>query len=301
MQGKKSAQSGANGGRQGLLRLRTSAPHSAPSGRHYNSLPAPRLRQQRAPQSALEEELKTSDRFDAGVSTVSWLILLGGMLLAIGGAVHASWPSAEQGHEATSIAEGVLTKQIAQLKAELDKERAEKAELMAGAAALKAPDPAAPSPAPSVQTAAQTVISAEAPSQPGPTQAGEEDSSLPAPMAPSVELLLSDLPINSVPVESGSPAAAAAYGIHLASFADRTMAERGWQLLQRNHPGALGTLKPRIEEAQDDKGSPVFLLIAGPFNTEELATAHCKKINTQVVFCKPRPFVGSDLAAAVPQ
>jgi hypothetical protein len=248
----------------------------------------------------LEEDLKPSHLFDAGVSRVSWVILLGGMLLAVGGVVHASWPPAEQDHEATSIAEGVLTNQIAQLKAELDKERAEKAKLMASSSTPRAPDPEAPPAAPSVQTAAQTVVSADAPPQPDPAQA-DEDSSLPAPMAPSVELLLSDLPVNSVPVESGGPEASAAYGIHLASFADRTMAERGWLLLERNHPAALGSLKPRIEEAQDDKGNPVFLLIAGPFNTAELAAAHCRKINTQVVFCKPRPFVGSDLAAAVPQ
>jgi hypothetical protein len=92
-----------------------------------------------------------------------------------------------------------------------------------------------------------------------------------------------------------------AYGIHLASFADRTMAERGWLLLQRNHSSALGQLKPRIDEAKDDKGNSIFLLLAGPFDTEELATAHCKKINTQVVFCKPRPFIGSEFAAAIAQ
>jgi hypothetical protein len=300
VQGKNSAHFGAHGGRQGFLRLRAPAPNSPPSGRHYNSVPAPRLRQQRPAPSALEEELKTSGRFDAGVSTVSWVILLGGLLLAIGGVVHASWPSGERSPAGTSIAEGVLTKQIAQLKAELDRERAEKAELMASAA-MNAPAPASPAAAASVQTAVQTVVPAEAQSEPDQGQAGEPESSLPEPMAPSVELLLSDLPVSSVPVESDGPGAApAAYGIHLASFADRTMAERGWQLLQRNHPSALGSLKPRIEEAQDDKGTPVFLLIAGPFKTEELAAAHCKKINTQVVFCKPRPFVGSELAVAIP-
>jgi hypothetical protein len=120
-------------------------------------------------------------------------------------------------------------------------------------------------------------------------------------MAPSAELLLSDVPVSAVPVDTASGASTAnGFGIHLASFADRTMAERGWELLQRNHPSALGQLKPRVEEAKDDKGNPVFLLIAGPFDSEEKAAAHCRKINTQVVFCKPRPYIGSEITAALP-
>ncbi len=79
------------------------------------------------------------------------------------------------------------------------------------------------------------------------------------------------------------------------------MAERGWLLLQRNHSAALGELKPRVDETKDEHGNPVFVLIAGPFDTETAAAAHCKKISAQVVFCKPRPYNGSEVAAAVQQ
>jgi hypothetical protein len=239
-------------------------------------------------------------------------ILLGGILLAIVGVVQASWSSAEQreGAPAPSISEDVLNRQIAQLRAELDKERAEKSELIdkiatAEAQAMEAravqapslPEPqAAEPPSATIQTVMQSNPAPE------PEETSEEDDSLPAPMAPSVELMLSDTPLAAVPVGSEKPApSSGAYGIHLASFADRTMAERGWQLLQRNHMAVLGQLKPRINEATDDKGNAVYLLIAGPFETEELAAAHCKKINTQVVFCKPRDFSGTDVTAAAQQ
>jgi hypothetical protein len=240
---------------------------------------------------------------------------MGGMLLAVAGVVHASWPSPEEiGSASVSISEDVLNKQIAQLKAELDRERAEKTELIETmATAVKSPAPE-PQPA-AVQKVTQAVseesqaVPAQAqvaelqvPESPAAEPADEEESSLPQPMAPSVELMLSDVPVSAVPVDSASGASAAqGFGIHLASFGDRTMAERGWELLQRNHPTALGKLKPRVEEAKDDKGNGVFLLIAGPFESEELAAAHCRKINTQVVFCKPRPYNGSDITAALPQ
>ena len=35
--------------------------------------------------------------------------------------------------------------------------------------------------------------------------------------------------------------------------------------------------------------------------SEALAAAHCRKFTTQVVFCKPRPFSGSDFVSAVAQ
>jgi hypothetical protein len=242
---------------------------------------------------------------------------MGGMLLAVGGVVHASWPSPEEeGSASASLAEDVLNKQIAQLKAELDRERAEKSELienMATAAKSPAPDPQLARPA--VQKATQAVADQsdsdraqtqvaelQVPESSADEPAEEEESSLPQPMAPSAELMLSDVPVSAVPVETSSGASAPqGFGIHLASFADRTMAERGWELLQRNHPSALGKLKPLVEEAKDDKGNTIFLLIAGPFETEDLAAAHCRKITTQVVFCKPRPYNGSEITAALPQ
>jgi hypothetical protein len=216
------------------------------------------------------------------------------MLLAIVGVVHASWPSAEDPKAQPTVAEAALNKQIAQLRAELDRERAEKSELADKLAAAKVPAPQ-PEPEP-------VSFPEKSPPQTTPPPmklAAADESSLPEPMAPSVELMLSDSPLNAVPIESSvSGSASASFGIHLASFADRTMAERGWVLLQRNHPAALGQLRPRVDQAQDDKGNAVFLLIAGPFDTEELAAAHCGKINTQVVFCKPRPFTGAELTAA---
>jgi SPOR domain len=255
-------------------------------------VPSPRSRQSRPVRISFEDP-KADSALGFRTSTMSWAILLGGMLLAVAGVVQASWLSAEDGTPRSSVAEAVLHKQIAQLKAELDKERAERTEVTEKVAAVKKPAPA-PAPAP-VQTVTQTASITQ-------SMATTENSALPEPMAPSVELLLSDVPLNSVPVNSELAAAkTSAYGIHLASFADRTMAERGWLLLQRNHSSALGQLKPRIDEAKDDKGNSIFLLLAGPFDTEELATAHCKKINTQVVFCKPRPFNGSEFVAAIAQ
>jgi SPOR domain len=307
----RSAEPRINDRRRGFLRLKgpssaTERPKSA------ETLPSTRVRQQRPNQIPLEEP-KTAGPFGSGTSAFSWVILMGGMLLAVGGVVHASWPTPkDQGAASHSIAQDVLNKQISQLKAELDKERAEKTELIANISAganSPAPAPESQPVTPAVQKVTQPVAeSAQAQVAeleiPEPSQDTEEqeESSLPQPMAPSVELMLSDLPISTVPVETSSGAAAPkAFGIHLASFADRTMAERGWALLQRNHPSALGQLKPRIVEMNDNNGSAVYLLVAGPFESEELAAAHCRKIDTQVVFCKPRPYNGSEITAALPQ
>jgi hypothetical protein len=238
------------------------------------------------------DEAKGGSIFGIGTSVMSWVVVLGGILLAVVGVVNASLPLSGEQDEQTSVAEDVLNKQIAQLKAELDKERAEKTELIDQIAAVKtsSPQPAAPA----VQTAVQTSTALQSDD--------EDDPSLPQPMAPSVELMLSDVPVSSVPVSAEATGAnPAVYGIHLASFADRTMAERGWLLLQRNHSAALGELKPRVDETKDEHGNPVFVLVAGPFDTETAAAAHCKKISAQVVFCKPRPYSGSEVAAAVQQ
>jgi hypothetical protein len=123
-------------------------------------------------------------------------------------------------------------------------------------------------------------------------QTTSDDNTLPPPMAPSAELLNQEI----AGIEP-SGQKANTYGIHLATFGDRSMAERGWVLLQRNHPGGLGALKPRIDELKDKTGRPVFLLIAGPFESEAAASSHCQKIGGQVVFCKARAFTGSEFAA----
>jgi hypothetical protein len=241
------------------------------------------------------DEAKGGSIFGIGTSVMSWVVVLGGILLAVVGVVNASLPLSGEQNEQPSVAEDVLNKQIAQLKAELDKERAEKTELIDQIAAAKTSPPSPQPAAPAVQTAVQT-STAQLQSD------AEDDPSLPQPMAPSVELMLSDIPVSSVPVSSEAAGAnPPVYGIHLASFADRTMAERGWLLLQRNHSAALGELKPRVDETKDEHGNPVFVLIAGPFDTETAAAAHCKKISAQVVFCKPRPYNGSEVAAAVQQ
>lgn len=313
MQRDRSAEPRINDRRRGFLRLK--GPSSAIARpKSPETLPSARVRPQRSHQIPLEEP-KTTGPFGSGTSAFSWVILMGGMLLAVGGVVHASWPSPkDQGVGSQSIAQDVLNKQIAQLKAELDKERAEKTELIENiSASANSPAPEPQPIRPAVQKVTQPAAAAgEAPAQAqvaelevpqAPQDMEEEDeSSLPQPMAPSVELMLSDVPISTVPVETPSGAAAPkAFGIHLASFADRTMAERGWALLQRNHSSALGQLKPRIVETNDNNGNAVYLLVAGPFESEELAAVHCRKIDTQVVFCKPRPYNGSEITAALPQ
>ena len=292
-----------------------------------------------SPESAISENPKWDSSRSVRASKLAKGVLMGGMLLAVAGVVQAAWMPEEK-DSSPSVAQETLAKQIDQLKAELDRERAEKSELLDKLATAETPaetappEPAAMDTPPEPTDAAPTVTenpdvpaavppavapaeanlqqaSAELPAPasdrsaqkaesgnlPQPVAVAAEPGNLPQPMAPSAELLLT-----SVPVEPGETAAeGGAYGIHLASFADRTMAERGWALLQRNHPAALSELKPRIDEAKDESGKPVFLLIAGPFESEALAAAHCRKITSQVVFCKPRPFSGSDVVSAVAQ
>jgi cytoskeletal protein RodZ len=295
-----------------------------------------------SPESASSEDPKWDSGRSVRASKLARGVLMGGMLLAVVGVVQAAWMPEEK-NVSPSVAQETLAKQIDQLKAQLDHERAEKSELLEKLATAEAPaessaesappesaaidtppesanvEPAAaenldfpaavpPSavPAPvSLQQASAEVPapasdrSAEKPEpgNPQPVAPSAEAGNLPQAMAPSAELLLT-----SVAVEPGKTTGeGGAYGIHLASFADRAMAERGWALLQRNHPGALSKLKPRVDEAKEESGKPVFLLIAGPFDSEALAAAHCRKITTQVVFCKPRPFSGSEFASAVAQ
>jgi hypothetical protein len=290
------------------------------------------------PESTISEDPKWDSSRSTRASRLARGVLMGGMLLAVVGVVQAAWMPEER-NLSPSVAQETLAKQIDQLKAELDQERAEKSELLEKLATAEEPAesappepatistppeptdiepvaenpdvPAAVSPAAAPAQVNLQQASAELPGQasgrsaekaepgtlPQPVAPSAEPGNLPQPMAPSAELLLT-----SVPVEPGETApAGGAYGIHLASFADRTMAERGWALLRRNHPAALGELKPRVDEAKDESGKPVFLLIAGPFDSEAMAAAHCRKITTQVVFCKPRPFSGSDFVSAVAQ
>ena len=291
MQGKRAAGPVSNSDRRSLQRqLRPGSTALATTGRATDSTARSRQPQ---PVRISFDEAKGGAIFGIGTSVMSWVVVLGGILLAVVGVVNASLPLSGGRDERPSVAEDVLNKQIVQLKAELDKERAEKTELIDQIAAVKT-SPKQPA-APAVQTAVQT-STAQLQSD------AEDDPSLPQPMAPSVELMLSDIPVSSVPVSSEAAGAnPPVYGIHLASFADRTMAERGWLLLQRNHSAALGELKPRVDETKDEHGNPVFVLVAGPFDTEAAAASHCKKISAQVVFCKPRPYNGSEVAAAVQQ
>ena len=128
-------------------------------------LPSTRVRQQRPHQIPLEEP-RTAGPFHSGTSAFSWVILMGGMLLAVAGVVHAAWPSSEdQGTAAPSIAQDVLNQQIAQLKAELDKERAEKTELMDNMAAAKSPAAEPPPVRVAVQKVTQAVAEDSDPTQ----------------------------------------------------------------------------------------------------------------------------------------
>jgi hypothetical protein len=216
-----------------------------------------------------------------------------------------------RGDDQVAVAnEQSLERQVSDLREELDKERTEKTELLAKVATATAPlseveaqAPPEPPPAVSIQAPTEepaevepaaiqpvsTAVDAESQLQ---VQATSDDNTLPPPMAPSAELLN-----QQVAAIEPSDLKASSYGIHLATFGDRTMAERGWLLLQRNHPGALGALKPRIDELKDQSGRPVFLLVAGPFESEAAASSHCQKISAQVVFCKARAFTGSEFAA----
>lgn len=284
----------------------------APHMRRDSLLPG-RVRPRRG-QSQVSEEMTGAQNPTFRMSLVAWGILLVGMALAVFGVIQSTMLSKNPVHTAD---EQTLVDQIGQLKAQLDKERAENTDLTAKLTtptsgpsddtSVDQPDSgiqaseAEQSSDPQAQTEAGTSFDVQ--DQPSPqTSTGEaevplpatsDDSSLPPPMAPSAELLN-----QKIPEPPASAQKASAYGIHLASFADRTMAERGWLLLVRNHPGAFGDLKPRIDEVKDENGHPVFLLIAGPFDTEVAATDRCKRITTQVVFCRARPFNGSEFAAA---
>jgi hypothetical protein len=275
-----------------------------------------RLRSRRPARLALEET-KPGRGFALTGMVMAWMVLAIGIVIAVvgtvqamrsGGAVPTPPPADTQ----------ALTRQIEELKIELDRERSEKQDLLQRLAAAQ-PPPAPPSEAASsvaksevseTNVADEGALSEPSPVEPpadivaavpavppsGPAasaskapQAQAPATPLPTAMAPSAELLQQEAPAVA---EADPSAAASGFGVHLASFADRVMAERGWALLQRNHPAALGDLTARIESTKDDAGNPIYLLVAGPFETRELAAAHCRNIRAQVVFCKPRAFIG---------
>jgi hypothetical protein len=267
-----------------------------------------RARSQRASRATPEPESTEREGFSRS-SIAAWVVLLGGMALAAGGVLQASLNNETS---QASANEQTLENEVSQLKVQLDKERAEKTNLLEKMSALpsegetrqveaQAPlQPEPPTEVPEVAPETESPLAAEPASSDAEIDPGlpatSDDSTLPPPMAPSAELLNQQIAAIEPSVQKAS-----SYGIHLASFGDRTMAERGWLLLQRNHPGALGALKPKIEELKDESGRPIFLLIAGPFETEAAAASHCQKINAQVVFCRARAFTGSEFAATARQ
>ncbi len=288
-----------------------------------------RLRSRR-PTRVLIEEMKPGRGFAITAAMMAWAVLLVGIGIAVVGTVQAMRAAGDEPVATGALEAQSLTRQIEQLKIDLDQERVEKQELLQKLAAVQSgsaqSEPAA-SPGASV-TVQKADVPATAESEvpddvdPNATVSGTEPSvavnqptapppqptapapaapltetALPAPMAPSAELLKPAVPAVA-DTDAAEAGAARSFGVHLASFADRVMAERGWALLQRNHPAALGDLTPRIEDAKDEAGNPIFLLLAGPFQTMELAADHCKIIRSQVVFCKPRPFLGNELTAA---
>ena len=280
-----------------------------------------RARTRRASRPVAEPD-EVPERGYMRASMASWAILALGLAVAVGGVVQAALRG---DGEVASVSDQSLERQVSDLRVELDKERAENTQLLAKVAStpesvgqFEAQAPLQPeaqaetqvetqietqaetqieeTPAPvepplEVQSAAVQPVSTAVDVQPD-VQATSDDNTLPPPMAPSAELLNQEI----AGIEP-SGQKANTYGIHLATFSDRSMAERGWVLLQRNHPGGLGALKPRIDELKDQTGRPVFLLIAGPFESEAAAASHCQKIGGQVVFCKARAFTGSEFAA----
>ena len=286
-----------------------------------------RLRSRRPTRVAVEE-IGTGRGFGVTAAMMAWVVLAVGIGIAVVGTVQAMRMAGAVDEPQAALDTQALTRQIEQLKIDLDKERAEKQDLLQKLAETEAPAPesaevasaegksnvtvleggaatedAAPAPAANESQAAAAASEPQLPEPqqpPQPPQLPEPaapPAALPQPMAPSAELLTPAAPA----VAEAEPAVAAAsvssFAVHLASFADRVMAERGWVLLQRNHPAALGDLTARIEEAKDETGNPIFLLLAGPFQSKEHAAEHCRSIRSQVVFCKPRAFVGSELTA----
>jgi hypothetical protein len=286
-----------------------------------------RLRSRRKPRIPIDE-LKPGRNFGIPATVMAWVVLAVGIGIAVIGAVQAVRTAPDKPAAAATVETENLSRQIEQLKVELDRERQEKQNLLeklaaaqsqAAAVTASSTEASTPPERPAVMVPAEESTSSTLPAQTQIQDGGEvvasvpqvqpqplpqapaatsppSEQGLPAPMAPSAELLTPAGPAvaDAEAAQAGGPAS---FAVHLASFADRVMAERGWVLLQRNHPAALGDLSPRIEAAEDDAGKPIFLLLAGPFQTRELAAAHCKSIRSQVVFCKPRPFVGDALTA----
>jgi hypothetical protein len=274
------------------------------------------------------EETNSGRGFALTGMMMAWLVLAIGILIAVVGTVQAMRSAGDVPVPLPPADTQALSRQIEELKIELDRERSEKQDLLqklANAQPPPEPEPqpseeaassmaktelqatdvegeaepeAAPpvEPPPEVVAAVPAVPAPAATSSPSASQASAPEPSLPTAMAPSAELMQQGGPAVA---EAQSTGAATSFGVHLASFADRVMAERGWTLLQRNHPAALGDLTARIESATDDGGNSIYLLVAGPFETRELAAAHCRNIRTQVVFCKPRAFIG-EAPTAVP-
>ena len=238
-----------------------------------------RLRSRRPAQVLIEETKPAA--FGISATVMAWAVLVVGIVIAVVGAVQAMRTAGEEPAAAAALDTPALSQQIEQLKIDLDRERAEKQDLLqklAAAQAEAAPAPEAPAvaQAPGVPAAAPksdvtvaaegeagdaaapalpdagTEASVAAPQPQAPAAQGPApEPALPAPMAPSVELLKPTVPAVA-DFDTAEAAAASSFGVHLASFADRVMAERGWVLLQRNHPAALGDLSPRIQDAKDE-------------------------------------------------
>src|SRR5215208_5586151 len=132
-------------------------------------------RQRPASSESISENPKWDSSRSVRASKLAKGVLMGGMLLAVAGVVQAAWMPEEK-DLSPSVAQETLAKQIDQLKAELDRERAEKSELLDKLAAAETPPETAP-PEPAAMDTPPEPTDAE--------PAVAENSDVPAAVAPA--------------------------------------------------------------------------------------------------------------------
>jgi hypothetical protein len=103
-----------------------------------------------------------------------------------------------------------------------------------------------------------------------------------------------DLP--DVPILPKSEGGTVIYGIHLGSYRSRDQVPGAWNSLTQNF-SELDQLSPKLY-IQSQEGIGTFLrLIAGPYDTNEAATAACGRINDVEAdqYCRVSEYQGEDL------
>lgn len=87
------------------------------------------------------------------------------------------------------------------------------------------------------------------------------------------------------------------YGVHIASYRTLEHALQGWETMRTMLPGTLGTLEPRVEEADLGERGLYLRLKAGPFTTPQAAEAACRALTESAIYCQVMAFTGAPLAA----